>query len=369
MMTEPNPELPVFLAAPPNYRQVVSSAVDQNDAPALESVLATGGCSELCVHEALMKCTSRGLTECVRMLLRHGADCNHIDSFTNTPLILASEGGHGDIIDLLLESNCEVNSVDIETRTALHWASLNGHLAIVERLLAHGATSSKDKIYGFTPLMLAARQGHAGVIELLLAHTNDVNKTDIHGETALFDAARNNNVDCVRLLIQNGADINHRENENRTPLLVAVMWNRPTIVVLLVDANCELDVPAVLSYFMRYRMPNETSRTPLEAAVLKGYYDVCQILVMAGSDVNVLLNFTRSDIMLSLTTSMEAVVDPDHDYGHWLDSVSQPRSLKQISRIAVRKHLGPVHKKDLKTLRLPDVLHNYLLLPELAPFR
>ena len=165
---------------------------------------------------------------------------------------------------------------------------------------------------------------------------------------------------------QNGADIDHRENENRTPLLVAVMWNRPTVVVLLIDANCQLDVPAVLSYFMRYRMPNETSRTPLEAAVLKGYYDICQILVAAGSDVSVLLKFTRSEIILSLTTStLESTVDP----GEWLDSVTKVRSLKQISRVAIRKHLGPIHKKDLRTLRLPDALHQYLLLPELAQFR
>jgi len=165
---------------------------------------------------------------------------------------------------------------------------------------------------------------------------------------------------------QNGADINHRENENRTPLLVAVMWNRPTVVVLLIDANCELDVPAVLSYFMRYRMPNETSRTPLEAAVLKGYYDICQILVAAGSDVNVLLNFSRNDIVLSLATStLESTVDP----AEWLDTVTKARSLKQISRVAIRKHLGPIHKKDLRTLRLPDALHQYLLLPELAQFR
>ena len=83
--------------------------MDQNDTSALESLLATGGCSEACIHEALMKCTSRGLTECVRTLLRHGADCNHIDAFTNTPLILAAEGGHVDIVDLLLENNCDVN--------------------------------------------------------------------------------------------------------------------------------------------------------------------------------------------------------------------------------------------------------------------
>ena len=84
-------------------------AVDQNDSTALEAILATGNCSDACVHEALMKCSSRGLTACVRTLLQHGADCNHIDSFTNTPLILAAEGGHVDIVDLLLQADCQVN--------------------------------------------------------------------------------------------------------------------------------------------------------------------------------------------------------------------------------------------------------------------
>ena len=99
--------------------------------------------------------------------------------------------------------------------------------------------------------------------------------------------------------------------------------------------------------------------------MLKGYYDICQILVLAGSDVSVLLNFSRSDIMLSLST--ELVVD--HDCGHWLDSVCQPRSLKQVSRIAIRRYVGSLHKKDLCTLALPPALQSYILLPELAPFR
>ena len=87
----------------------VMNAVDVDDAAALAVVLATGECSNACVHEALMKCASRGLTACVRALLEHGADCSHLDSFTNTPLILASEGGHVDIVDLLLQAGCDVN--------------------------------------------------------------------------------------------------------------------------------------------------------------------------------------------------------------------------------------------------------------------
>ena len=145
------------------------------------------------------------------------------------------------------------------------------------------------------------------------------------------------------------------------------MWNRRTMVLTLVDANCELDVPAVLSYFVRYRAANELSRTPLEAAILKGYFTICRILVLAGSNANALLNFSRSDVMLSVTTAGETIAE--QDCTEWLDTVREPRSMKQACRIAVRRSIGPFYQKELSSLGLGATLQEYLLIPELDAFR
>ena len=75
----------------------------------------------------------------VRHLINAGAHINnHFDNLT--PLHVASSGGHIEIVKLLLKHGALVNAVDTKyANTSLHLASWNNHLEVVKLLVTHGA--------------------------------------------------------------------------------------------------------------------------------------------------------------------------------------------------------------------------------------
>lgn len=345
-------------------RSRLLEAVQKNDVESLKKVLtsvpnpADENPSDL--SQALIEAASKGFHDIVDVLLQFGADQDQPDCYSNTPLILSAERGHTLVVEKLLQANCQVNGTDMETRTALHWASMNGHTSIVDMLLQNGAIpDQKDKIYRFTPLMLAARQGHASVLQLLLQHPCDVNKTDIHGETPLFDAVRNNQLDCVRLLIDADANINHIDNNGRTPLLAAVLWKRTEVAIILIRANCDLEIAGVIQYVG----PTDTKRcTPLEAALLDRKFTLAQILVAAGSNCNMAMRY-------AFFADMMACLGMSPAMAQWVkEVVRNPRTLREQCRMQIRRDMGTELSKKLNQLPLPASLKTFLTIPELDNF-
>ena len=99
-----------------------------------------------------------------------GGHVNARDNEGETALMLASGGGHREVVELLLAKEAEVNAKGTGGETALMGASFNGHREIVELLLAKGAeVNAKMKEDGENALMLASNKGHREVVELLLA--------------------------------------------------------------------------------------------------------------------------------------------------------------------------------------------------------
>ena len=63
----------------------------------------------------------------VKVLINAGAEVNPTDKQRTTPLHLASQRGHLNVVQLLLEEDAEVGRCDVNKQNSLDMAIHNGH--------------------------------------------------------------------------------------------------------------------------------------------------------------------------------------------------------------------------------------------------
>jgi ankyrin repeat protein len=172
-----------------------------------------------------------GHKDLVELLLANGADVNAESSFGLTSLHVAVE--HKDVVELLLANKVEINAKASDGETPLHMVSKSDHKDVVELLLANRAEVNAKANDGRTPLHYAADTGHKEVVELLLANKAEVNAKANDGRTPLHYAPDSGHKDVAELLLANRAEVNAKTNHGETPLLLALKSGHKDMVELL----------------------------------------------------------------------------------------------------------------------------------------
>ena len=205
----------------------------------------------------------------VRTFIKWGVDVNggakSDRGVQTTALQEAVENRNTVLVRLLLDAGADPNAHD-EQREA-------GQMAL--RTAIHGRSSSLE------------------IAELLIEHGADVNThTEFYEkswtlltEAVFFDGG----IDAVRMLLKAGARVN--DVGDMTALQIAVLRYDVEIVHLLLDAGADVDCPMGEAYADNCRsavMENKISflRTPLQRTVSDDNFEMCQILLEAGADVN-----------------------------------------------------------------------------------
>ncbi|XP_063436871.1 putative ankyrin repeat protein RF_0381 [Mytilus trossulus] len=88
--------------------------------------------------------------------------------------------------------------------TPLILAAEEGHLEVVTYLVTHGSQLDATSSWGRTPLMLAAEEGQLEVVTYLGSNGSQLETTDNYGQTALHYAAENGQIDVIKCLIDQG---------------------------------------------------------------------------------------------------------------------------------------------------------------------
>ena len=163
----------------------------------------SGFCDE--IHTATR---TGNLTKVKALLAAKPSLVNATDDFCPTPLHLAVQNGHKDIVAFLLTYKANVNAKDGDGFTPLHHAAQRTNTDIVELLLSHGADVNAKSFNGsITPLHLAGMAGQKEAAIVLLAHGANVNaKTDgaAAGVTPAMLAETFDHKDIVVFLHQHG---------------------------------------------------------------------------------------------------------------------------------------------------------------------
>ncbi|CAM5174850.1 unnamed protein product [Eretmochelys imbricata] len=150
---------------------------------------------------------SKGLTECLTILLSHGAEVNEKNDDGSTALHLATIACQPQCVKVLLQHGANEDCVDGENRTPLHWAASSGCASSVLLLCDQEAFLDVTDNNGRTPLMIAAMGNHPAICCQLLQRGASGDLTDKDQKTALILACESSSVESAKLLVSSGVDL------------------------------------------------------------------------------------------------------------------------------------------------------------------
>ncbi|XP_036973131.1 ankycorbin isoform X2 [Acanthopagrus latus] len=187
------------------------AAVEHGEAEKVASLLAKKGASAVKLDSegksALHVAAARGQTDCLSVILAHGADLSITDAAGYNPLHLAAKNNHTECCKKLIQNKLPIDATDSSGKTALHHAAAGGNIQAVQLLCELKSPINMKDADGLTPLLLSAKNSHAEVCSTLLDCGAEINASDNSGRTALIFASESNAVPVVEVLVQRGADL------------------------------------------------------------------------------------------------------------------------------------------------------------------
>ena len=247
-----------------NQKKLLFEAIESHDVKSLEELLKIKVDLNIQDEEGctpLLLAVDFGHFEIVKILVSNRANLNATNFYDETPLGRAIEKGHYTITKYLLENGASVN-VDFGEESPLQMAIKEQNLEIIQMLLENGANpnfydNSEDTVpamdqaleignsviikmllkYGadgntFLSQAIISKNNLA-MVELLLKNNVNVNICDYYGMPHLhFAITRTINIEIIYLLIRFGADINAPDADSHNPLHYAIQFRKEDFQLL-----------------------------------------------------------------------------------------------------------------------------------------
>ncbi|MBB6637629.1 ankyrin repeat domain-containing protein [Cohnella thailandensis] len=147
-------------------------------------------------------------------LLQHGAQVDYIGDY-GSALHYAVSANHKEMVKVLIKHKANVNAMDSQGYTAMHIAAYKGFANVLQLLLKAGGIVRMKAQGMYTPLLLAVAKGRVNCTRALLEKNADPNDALPSGKTALMMAAELQNEEMVRILLGQGAASGVRDSEGR----------------------------------------------------------------------------------------------------------------------------------------------------------
>lgn len=298
--------------------QRVYKLVRENRADDLRDFLATSPEVDLDRLEVLHDACEDGKVEVVRALIEHKVDVNAFSKLSETPLQIASEFGHLQVVTELLNNNADPNfDAREQDGSCLHNACVDGSEDVAMELIKHGADVNVTRKYdGRSVLHMACSYCSGELVEALLNHGASIEARDDSRMTPLHLCAisfgpfeklleRNANVNAkccvdgedmandggetplffttdprfIHALVNRGADLNAKNWTGSTALHRCCESGHVAAVEALLERNATVDVCDSKGY------------TPLHYASMKnghadGHAECARSLIQAGANAN-----------------------------------------------------------------------------------
>uniref|UniRef100_A0A673NBU5 Poly [ADP-ribose] polymerase n=1 Tax=Sinocyclocheilus rhinocerous TaxID=307959 RepID=A0A673NBU5_9TELE len=192
------------------------------------------------------------------LLLRKGANVNEKNKDFLTPLHLAAEKSHNDIIEVLVKHEAKVSeifhscsktySITHRHHRCCHITFISSHNQIYFSISLVGLQHYFKTFNGLVPLHNACSYGHYEVAELLVLHGAVVNVADLWKFTPLHEAAAKGKYEICKLLLQHGADPTKKNRDGNTPL--DLVKDGDTDILTEISTFWDHDSPILRDIFM-----------------------------------------------------------------------------------------------------------------------
>lgn len=237
-----------------------------------------------------------------RRLLLIGATLFTVQAFSQSmpPVVSMAKEADWQGLQILLDDGLNPNVIYGDGSSALHWASYHDSLEAAEQLLVVGANVNATTDLGVTPLWLAIENGNSQLVAALLQAGADPSIELLSGETIVMTASQVGNADIVRQLLAAGADPNPAVTREQTALMWAAGQGHSAVVEALLEYGADIDARSLVrSQYVKSEKEQDShpaykfwidqgGNTALIFAARSGDLRSVQLLVEAGSDVNVL---------------------------------------------------------------------------------
>lgn len=160
--------------------------------------------------------------------------------------------------------------------SALDCAAANGHEEIVRVLAKLGGSqlsNTPDDYSGMTPLLWAAQGGHWRCIEALCENYSQLDVTDRNGQTALHIACRELHYDLARVLLEHSCNPNIKDASlGKTPLHMVAGLGNYEMAELLVTRGADVNIV------------DNDGNTPIYIAAQEGHKELREMLLGYNRD-------------------------------------------------------------------------------------
>ncbi|XP_046551064.1 ankyrin repeat domain-containing protein 17-like [Haliotis rubra] len=252
---------------------------------------------ELLLHRACYD----GRVDVVKDVLSlNSVDINSRGNKRRTPVMVAEERGHTEVVKLLVKHEANLSIKDDHGNNILHLASYGGRVDVLKYLLFLNSVDIDSRGWdGGRPVMAAGERGHKEVVELFVEHGANLLLHDRKGNNVLHHACNRGHLDVVKYVLSlNSLDINSRGWERRTPVMVAAESGHTDVVALLVKHGANL------------RVTDRLGDNILQRACYTGRFDVVKyVLSLNTVDVNSRGNRKRTPVMVAGERGHKDVVE------------------------------------------------------------
>ena len=245
-------------------------------------------------NQRLLDGATQGDLAAVQQALADGADIDAAieggDYNGCSALIMALMRRRFDVASYLIDQGADVNykrparHTPDRTRgqTPLWWAASHGHMSLARTLVDKGAGVNTPDHHGGTPLTQAASSGHLEMVRFLVEMGADIDAQIYDGRTALNLAVTNGRTRVAEYLLSMENQPNRAASSGHTPLMVAAENNLYDLAQLLIEQGADINAvhPGPGSYGAL------RGWTPLVFAVRAGSVRITRLLIEAGADVN-----------------------------------------------------------------------------------